>query len=158
MGIFDFIRKPKQTEPKQVASEVDAIKSIIISTNGMIKLQLMISVPPGTSYKSLFQDTFFLGYFYGIHDAAFQKTGHRKPSEQMILTYMLAIGDFCNLNPKASTKGVGEEVFELFETLSSKEHSPIFQQAQIIAGTEYYDLVEGRSKSLVGLMTHFLQG
>lgn len=158
MGIFDFFHKDPPKKPTQTTTYDVTLKKVIASTNNMLKTQLIICVNPTITYEDLFEDVFFLGYFYGMHDAAFQMSGHRKPQEEMYVTYMLAIGDFCNAKAHvaASPQEVAEELFGLMSWLCANESSDTFQRAQMIAGTEYYDLMEGRARFLVGLMNHFL--
>lgn len=155
MGIFDFLWKPKG--PTQTASEFAALKTLISSTNNMIKLQLITCINPQSTYEDLFEDLFFLGYFYGIHDAAFQKAGHQKSQTEMYASFMLAIGDFCNADAvkNGSAEEIADEIHGLIAWLRANEDSSTFQLGQLIALTEYFELLEGRIRSLTGLISHF---
>jgi len=153
MGLFDFFNKGRTANP---STEATKIKQVISSTNSMIRMQLLISVAPSTTASDLFEDLFFQGYFFGIHDAAFQWTGHRKSSKEMYATYLYAIADFIGATATREPELVVVELNDLMTQLCSNEESSVFQEAQKLAGTEYFELMEGRRKSLLGLLNHYL--
>lgn len=153
MGLFDFFNKGRTVNP---STEATKINQVISSTNNMIRMQLLITVTPSTTASDLFEDLFFQGYFYGIHDAAFQWTGHRKSSKEMYTTYLCAIADFIGATATRESGVAVDELTDLMSQLCSNEESPVFQEAQTLAGTEYFELMQGRRKSLQGLLNHFL--
>lgn len=158
MRFLNFF-KSKKIEKRICEEEAhshDGLKNIVSSTNKMIKMQLMLTPMVDVAIQDIFEDIYFLGYFYGIHDAAFQFSGKRKPVHEMYFIYIYAIADFANMTHPEVSKKYADKLMGLMLKITENESNPIFQEAQLIAGKEYYYLMEGKTKSLSGLITHYL--